>query len=73
MAMLPVFMIGLIVGIAVSYAWYMYKKDTPSEIKIKIQEAEIIRYKNDNDMLNELIEKLYKKIDTLEKEVNRKK
>jgi len=71
--MLPVFMIGLIVGIAVSYAWYMYKKDTPSEIKIKIQEAEIIRYKNDNDMLNELIEKLYKKIDTLEKEVNRKK
>lgn len=73
MAMLPVFLIGLFVGILLSYAWYLYKKDTPSDVKLKIQQAEIIRYKNDNDMLNELIEKLYKKIDTLEKEVNRKK
>lgn len=73
MAMLPVFLIGLFVGILLSYAWYLYKKDIPSDVKLKIQQAEIIRYKNDNDMLNELIEKLYKKIDTLEKEVNRKK
>lgn len=73
MAMLPVFLIGLFVGILLSYAWYLYKKDIPSDVKLKIQQAEIIRYKSDNDMLNELIEKLYKKIDTLEKEVNRKK
>lgn len=71
MNMLPVFVIGLIVGIILSYVWYVYKKDTPSEVKLKIQEAEIIRYKNDNDMLNNLVNKLYEKIDVLEKEIKK--
>ena len=38
MAMFPIFMIGLVVGIAVSYAFYKYKQDIPSEVKIHVQE-----------------------------------
>jgi len=63
--MLPIFMIGLIVGIALSYAWYMYKKDIPSEVKIKIQEAEIVRYKSDIEQLEKLNNKLYKEVEEL--------
>ena len=62
MNMLPIFLIGLIVGIALSYAWYLYKKDTPSEVKIKIQEADIIRYKSDIEQLEKLNKKLYEEI-----------
>ena len=70
MNMLPIFMIGLIIGVALSYAWYLYKKDTPSEVKIKILEAEVIRYKSDLEMYHDLTDKLYKKIDTLEEKKN---
>lgn len=66
MAMLPIFMIGLIVGIALSYAWYKYKEDVPSKVKVELQEKEIKRQKSDNEMLHNLIDKLYKKIDELE-------
>ena len=69
MAMFPIFMIGLIVGVALSYAWYKYKKDVPSEIKIHMQEAELIRCKSDLNMYHDLTDKLYSKIDTLEKEL----
>jgi hypothetical protein len=68
MNMLPIFMIGLIVGIALSYAWYKYKEDVPSKVKVELQEKEIKRQKSDNEMLHNLIDKLYKKIDELEKE-----
>lgn len=66
MAMLPIFMIGLIVGIALSYVWYKYKEDVPSKVKVELQEKEIKRQKSDNEMLHNLIDKLYKKIDELE-------
>ena len=62
MNMLPVFMIGLLVGIALSYAWYMYKKDVPSEIKLKLQEADIIKYKSDIETLKQTNEALEKTI-----------
>lgn len=62
MNMLPIFMIGLVVGIALSYAWYMYKKDVPSEIKMKLQEAEIMRYKNDIERLEKTNKKLNEEI-----------
>lgn len=69
MAMFPVFMIGVIVGIALSYAFYKYKEDVPSQVKIQMQEREIKSQKSDNDMLNNLVDKLYKKIETLENEL----
>ena len=62
MNMLPVFMIGLLVGIALSYAWYMYKKDVPSKIKLKLQEADIIKYKSDIETLKQTNEALEKTI-----------
>lgn len=66
MAMLPIFLIGLVVGIALSYAWYKYKEDVPSKVKVELQEKEIKRQKSDNEMLHNLIDKLYAKIDELE-------
>ena len=69
MAMFPVFMIGVIIGIALSYAFYKYKEDVPSELKIQIQERELKQQESDNKMLNDLVDRLYKKINTLETEL----
>lgn len=69
MAMFPVFMIGVIIGIALSYAFYKYKEDVPSEVKIQLQEKQIKSQESDNKMLNDLVDRLYKKIDTLETEL----
>lgn len=66
MTMFPVFMIGVIIGIALSYAFYKYKEDVPSQVKIQMQERQIKSQENDNKMLNDLVDRLYKKIDTLE-------
>lgn len=66
MTMFPVFMIGVIIGIALSYAFYKYREDTPSQVKIQMQERQIKSQENDNKMLNDLVDRLYKKIDTLE-------
>lgn len=72
MAMFPVFMIGLIVGITLAYAWFMYKKETPSQIKIETQEFTIKSQKNDIELLTQLNEKLYEKIAKLEQELKNK-
>ena len=69
MAMFPVFMIGVIIGIALSYAFYKYKEDVPSELKIEMQERQIKQQDGDNKMLNDLVDRLYKKIATLETEL----
>lgn len=69
MAMFPVFMIGVIIGIALSYAFYKYKEDVPSQVKIQMQERQIKSRESDNKMLNDLVDRLYKKIDTLETEL----
>lgn len=69
MTMFPIFMIGVIVGIALSYAFYKYKEDVPSEVKIQIQERQIKQQDSDNKMLNDLVDRLYKKIEGLENEL----
>ena len=68
MAMFPAFMTGVIIGIALSYALYKYKEDTPSQVKIQMQERQIKSQESDNKMLNDLVDRLYKKIETLETE-----
>lgn len=73
MAMFPIFMIGLIVGIAISYAFYKFKQDVPSEVRIRAQELEIERQKKDNSMLENINKRLYDKIDKLEYELNKLK
>lgn len=57
MGMLPVFIIGIVMGCIFSYVYSLYKKDTPSEVKLKLLEAEIISLKNDNAMLERCIQK----------------
>lgn len=69
MAMFPIFMIGVIIGIALSYAFYKYKEDVPSQVKIQIQKRQIKSQESDNKMLNDLVDRLYKKIETLETEL----
>lgn len=69
MAMFPAFMTGVIIGIALSYAFYKYKEDTPSQVKIQMQEKQIKSQESDNKMLNDLVDRLYKKIETLETEL----
>lgn len=69
MAMFPIFMIGVIIGIALSYAFYKYKEDVPSQVKIQMQERQIKSRESDNKMLNDLVDRLYKKIETLETEL----
>lgn len=69
MAMFPIFMIGVVVGIALSYAFYKYKEDVPSEVKIQMQERQIRQQDSDNKMLNDLVDRLYKKIEGLENEL----
>ena len=69
MAMFPIFMIGVIVGVALSYAFYKYKEDVPSQVKSQMQERQIKSQESDNKMLNDLVDKLYKKIEKLETEL----
>ena len=69
MTMLPIFMIGVIIGIALSYAFYKYKEDVLSQVKIQMQERQIKQQDSDNKMLNDLVDRLYKKIETLETEL----
>ena len=69
MAMFPIFMIGVIIGIALSYAFYKYKEDVPSQVKIQTQERQIKSQESDNKMLNDLVDRLYKKIEKLETEL----
>ena len=73
MAMFPIFMIGVIIGIALSYAFYKYKEDVPSQVKIKMQERQIKSQESDNKMLNDLVDRLYKKIEKLETELKERK
>ena len=62
MAMLPVFIIGFLVGFALTYAVYLYRKDKPSETKFYIQQATIVRLKADVENLTKENEKLQKEI-----------
>ena len=61
--------VSSIIGIALSYAFYKYKEDVPSQVKIQMQERQIKSQESDNKMLNDLVDRLYKKIGTLETEL----
>lgn len=73
MAMFPIFMIGLVAGAILGYVFSIYKKETPSETKFRIMEAEMITLKSDKEMLENLTDKLYKQIDDLKDELNLEK
>lgn len=51
MAMLPIFVCGLILGSMLTFAYVKYKKDTPSQVKIEILEDTIEGLKDDIALL----------------------
>ena len=61
-AMLPIFLLGLVLGaitaLACANVYYKYKKDTPSETKLHVQEAQIIALKYDIETLETENERL---------------
>lgn len=73
MNMLPIFIVGILVGGLLVYAWVNLKMHSPSALQVELQEKEIARQKSDNEILHNLIDKLYNKIDTLEEELNKNK
>ena len=73
MAMLPVFVFGIVVGVVVTNTYHMYKKETPSETQFRMLTKELEQERNDKKMLDKLVDKLYAKIDKLEKELNKVK
>ena len=81
MAMFPIFMIGLIVGLITGWActntYYVHKQDMPSDAKIHIQEARIMTLENDIEALEienkRLNEKLLKKKQTRPKKFDAEK
>ena len=71
MAMLPIFVFGIAVGIVVTNIYHMYKKETPSETRLHMLEQELEQEKKDQDMLDKQVEQSYMKIDELEKKDKR--
>lgn len=64
MAMLPIFICGLILGGMLMYSYFNYKKTRPSEVKLEFLEQTIENLKEDNAILEatnkDLIEELRK-------------
>ena len=72
MAMFPIFIIGVVAGIILSAIYNMYREETPSETRFKMLEKELEQEKKDKVALDNLVDKLYAKIDGLEKELKKK-
>lgn len=70
MPLLPIFMLGIIIGVLLSYSYHMYENNTPSKTKLEIQEYTINSQKNDIEMLTRLNEKLYQEINDLKRQLN---
>lgn len=69
MAMFPIFILGLLVGVGLGVTltnMYIYNKVTaPSETKFRLKEAELIKYKSDIELLKETNEMLCEEIKKL--------
>jgi len=69
MGFLPIFIIGLLAGLGLGYALSEHKKETPSETRLKLLEAEIITLKSDNELLEKCIQKKEATIEKLKEDV----
>ena len=72
MAMLPILVLGVLVGTLLGYSWCNLKRNTPSVLQMEFQEKEIERQKKDNEMLMKLNNKLYAEIDELKNQLSAK-
>ena len=57
MAMLPIFIVGFVLGSTYMWAYKNLKQHTPSEARLKLLEDEIRSLKNDKEMLEKCIHK----------------
>lgn len=69
MAMLPIFIMGFIIGLVLGYLYANFKKETPSETRLKMLEAEIITLKNDKELLEKCIQKKDIAIEQLKEDI----
>lgn len=63
MAMFPVFIVGLLVGILFSYVYLRYMKAIPSKTKFDIQEKTIVSLREDIEALQLVNEDLRKQLE----------
>lgn len=70
MAMFPIFLIGVLVGGIVGYATATVQKNSPSEVSINLLQDEIAGLKNDNLLLEKIIQKKDKAIKQLKDDIS---
>lgn len=58
MAMFPIFVIGLLAGVMLATVYITFKKETDSQVKTHLQQAEIIRLNADIEILKTTNEEL---------------
>lgn len=70
-AMLPIFVLGLIVGFGVGYAGAMAKLDIPSNAKLKMQEEQLKNAQIDLQTFELELEKAYDEIRKLKEKLSK--
>jgi prefoldin subunit 5 len=73
MAMFPVFLIGLVVGMGLGYAIFMYVKNAPSSVKIDILTETVANLKEDIKLLETTNEELRDKLATANLKLSKSK
>ncbi len=64
MAMFPVFIIGMLAGIMISYLYFHYIKTIPSNTRFKLQEETILSLREDIEALELANADLRKQLET---------
>ncbi len=64
MAMFPVFIIGMLAGIMISYLYFHYIKTIPSNTRFKLQEETISSLREDIEALEAVNADLRKQLET---------
>lgn len=73
MAMFPVFILGIIAGIAISAVYFHYVKSVPSNTKFKLQEEQLKNAQDDLRMFEVELTKAKNQIEKLKAEKQKTK
>ena len=65
MAFLPIFLIGLLLGIGLRWVYDEFRKNAPTETKLHLQEITIKNLRRDNQLMSEHISTLQTELDEL--------
>lgn len=69
MAMLPIFLVGLVLGAVCTYACMNLQREVPSATRLELLEKEIVILKNDKTMLENCIKKKDTAIEQLKSDI----